>query len=275
MKTVFISGATSGIGKATALALAKINYEIVFVARNREKAESVKNEIITQSGNQNINYLLADLASKRQVKECVSSFKSEHSQLDVLINNAGVCLPQRRVTGDGLEEMFQINHLSYFMFSLLLSDLLEQSDDPRIVNVSSNAHITGEFDPGNLQSERKFSPFQTYRNTKLLNILFTLELAERFKEKGITVNALHPGVVSTNFGGEFTGAYRFFGRIVKLFLISTKKGAETSVYLATSDEVRDMTGKYFIKCKPAETDNAAITLQNRSILWDQSEVLSV
>lgn len=274
MKTVLITGATSGIGRETASGLAAMSYEIVFVARNREKAESVKKEITTKSGNQKVSYILADLASKSQIRECVSAFKNKYSSLDVLINNAGVCLPKRRITADGMEEMFQINHLSYFMFSNLLTDLLEKSDNPRIVNVSSGAHIKGHFDPGNFQSEKKFSPFGTYRNTKLLNILFTFELAHRLKGKGITVNALHPGVVSTNFGSEFKGVYQFFGRIVKLFLISAEKGAETSVYLASSDEVKDVTGKYFIKCKPAETQNAAITIENRRTLWEISEILS-
>ena len=160
MRTVLITGATSGIGKAAALALAKLDYEVVFVARNKEKAEVVKSEINSSSGNQKISYILADLCSKKQVGECVSIFRSKHSRLDILINNAGVCLPERRITVDGMEEMFQINHLSYFMFSQLLTDLLQKGDDPRIVNVSSDAHASGEFDPGNFQSEKKFSPFR-------------------------------------------------------------------------------------------------------------------
>jgi NAD(P)-dependent dehydrogenase (short-subunit alcohol dehydrogenase family) len=274
MKTVLITGATSGIGKATASALASMNYKIVFIARNREKAESVKDKIFRISGNRNIDYILADLSSKQQLKESVIRFKRDFKKLDVLINNAGVCLPERRVTTDGMEEMFQINHLSYFMFSNLLADVLEKSDDPRIVNVSSNAHIKGLFDPENLQSEKEFSPFGTYRNTKLLNILFTLQLADKLKKKGISVNALHPGVVRTDFGSEFKPAIKILGKVVKLFLISAKEGAETSVYLASSDEIKGVTGKYFMKCKPAEMQNAAITPENCKILWEKSEALS-
>lgn len=274
MKTVIITGATAGIGKAIALALASMNYEIVFIARNREKAESVKKEIISASNNNNVDFILADLTSKKQIKESVTLFKKSYQKLDVLINNAGVCLPHRRLTPDGMEEMFQINHLSYFMFSNLLTEFLIKSDGPRIINMSSGAHKKGNFDPGNLQSEKKFSPFGTYRNSKLLNILFSLELAERLRDKGISVNALHPGVVSTNFGSEFRAAYRILGYLVKLFLISAEKGAETAVYLATSDELKGVTGKYFIECKAVEPDNSAITLQNRKMLWEMSEDLS-
>jgi NAD(P)-dependent dehydrogenase (short-subunit alcohol dehydrogenase family) len=140
--------------------------------------------------------------------------------------------------------------------------------------MSSGAHKKGKFDPENLQSEKKFSPFGTYRNTKLLNILFTLELAEKLRDKGITVNALHPGIVRTNFGSEFKVVYRIPGYLVKMLLISAEKGAETAVYLATAAEVRGVTGKYFINCKVVEPDNAAITLQNRRILWEMSEILS-
>jgi NAD(P)-dependent dehydrogenase (short-subunit alcohol dehydrogenase family) len=275
VKTVLITGATAGIGKAIALALASRNYEIVFITRNREKAESVKNEIISASNNNKVDFILADLTSKKQIKESVTLFRKKYQKLDILINNAGVCLPKRRLTPDGIEEMFQINHLSYFMFSNLLIDYLLKSDDPRIINMSSGAHKKGKFDSGNLQSEKKFSPFGTYRNTKLLNILFTLELAERLRDKGITVNALHPGVVRTNFGSEFSTAYRILGRMVKMFLISAEEGAETAVYLATSQEVKGVTGKYFIECKPAEMHNAAITLENCRILWEKSEALSV
>lgn len=274
MKTVLITGATSGIGKATASALASKSYEIVFIARNKEKAESVRNEIVKKSGNSNVHYILADLTSRQQLKDSVVQFTKKYQKLDVLINNAGVCLPEKRITSDGIEEMFQINHLSYFMYSNLLIDVLQKSDDPRIINVCSSAHITGFFDPGNLQSEKDFSSFQTYRNTKLLNMLFSSELSERLKSKGITVNALHPGVVRTEFGKEFEGPLKVMSKIVKLFLMSPEKGAETTVYLASSDEVKGVSGKYFIKCKQAEPENEAITLQNRRILWEKSEVLT-
>jgi len=274
MKTVLITGATSGIGKATAHALAAMGYEVILAVRNVDKAEAVKQEIISQTKNRNVNYIIADLTSQKQVRECIETFKKNYQSLDVLINNAGVCLPKKRITNDGMEESFQINHLSYFMFSNLLIDSLKKSANPRIIVVSSGAYAGGKFDPDNFQSEKGFSSFGTYSNTKLLNILFTLELAERLKDTSITVNALHPGVVSTNFGSEIKGLYSVLYGIFKVFLLSPEKGAETSVYLASSEEVKNVTGKYFVKCKPAEIKNAYINPGNRKILWEKSLLLS-
>ena len=274
MKTVLITGATSGIGKATAHALAAMGYQVILAARNLDKAEAVKQEIISQTGNNNINYIITDLTSKIRVRESIETFKKNYQSLDVLINNAGVCLPRKRITNDGMEESFQINHLSYFMFSNLLIDNLKKSANPRIIVVSSGAYAGGKFDPDNFQSEKGFSPFGTYSNTKLLNILFTLELAERLKDTPITVNALHPGVVSTNFGSEIKGLYSVLYGIFKVFLLSPEKGAETSVYLASSEEVKNVTGKYFVKCKPAEIKNVYVTPGNRKILWEKSLLLS-
>ena len=208
MKTVLITGANSGIGKATAIELAAKGYQIVFIARNPEKAEAVKNEIISSSGNSNVDFIIGDLLSLPEVRKCAEIFKEKYQKLDVLINNAGVCLPERKITGDGFEHMFQINHLSHFLLTNLLLDLLKKRDEPRIINVSSGGYKAGKFDPENLQSEKKFGSFSTYCDTKLLNILFTFELAEKLKGTGITVNALHPGVVRTNFAGELKGYFR-------------------------------------------------------------------
>jgi retinol dehydrogenase 12 len=274
MKTVLITGGNSGIGKATVSELAAKNHQVIFVARNREKAELVKNEIIASSKNKNVDFILADLTSKKQVRECAGTFKERYQKLDILINNAGVCLPEKRITIDGMEESFQINHLSHFMLTCLLIDELKKSDNPRIINVSSAGHSSGKFDPENLQSEKKFGSFSTYCNTKLLNILFTFELAERLRGTGITVNALHPGVVSTNFAHELKGIYHMFNIIFKPFLLSPKEGAVTPVYLASSDVVKKVTGKYFVKCKPVETKNEFITPENQKILWEKSQELS-
>jgi retinol dehydrogenase 12 len=274
MKTVLITGANSGIGKATALALATIGYKVVFIARNLQKAEALKKEIVSKTKNEAVYFILADLLSLQQVQDSALTFKQQHENLDILINNAGVCLPERKITEDGFEEMFQINHLSHFLLTNLLLDQLEKNNESRIINVSSAGHKVGKFDLDNLQSEHHFGSLSTYCNTKLLNLLFTFELAERLKGTGVTVNALHPGVVRTNFAGEMKGIFNALNQMYRPFLITPEKGATTSIYLATSDEVRNVTGKYFVKCKAVEPKNKFITTNNQKLLWDKSMELS-
>lgn len=270
MRTVLITGGNSGIGKATVAGLAHKGWHVIFTARNKKKADAVKKEIIDLSNNQNVDYLLADLTSIKQVKECAEAFKNKYQNLDVLINNAGVCLPERRITPDGMEESFQINHLSHFILTNLLIDYLKYSDDPRIINVSSAAHAAGRFDPDNLQSEKHYSSIRTYADTKLYNILFTLELAARLEASGIRVNALHPGVVSTNFGHEFGGIFNFVYNIGRIIMITPEKGAKTSIYLASSGDISNVTGKYFVRCRPARLKNPYLTETNRKLLWQKS-----
>lgn len=270
MKTVLITGGSSGIGKATVTGLAQKGWQVVFTARNQQKAEAVKREIIEVSGNENIDFLIVDLTSVKQVRDCAETFKKRFEKLDVLINNAGVCLPDQRITIDGLEESFQINHLSHFILTNLLLDILKKSDDPRIINLSSAAHKAGRVDTDYIQGSKPYNSFRTYSDTKLYNILFTLELAEKLKETGITVNALHPGVVGTNFGNEFGGIFKILYTLGKTFMITPEKGAVTSLYLADSDEVKNITGKYFVRCKPVALKNPHITPENRRKLWEKS-----
>jgi len=270
MKTVLITGANSGIGKATAIELAANGYQVVFIARNIQKAQEVKNEIISSSGNKYVDFIIGDLLSLTEVRKSAELFMEKYQKLDILINNAGVCLPERKITPDGFEHMFQINHLSHFLLTHKLLDLLKMSDEPRIINVSSAGYKAGKFDPENLQGEKKFGSFTTYCDTKLLNILFTFELAERLKGTGITVNALHPGVVRTNFAGELKGVFGLLNNMFKPFLISPKKGAATSVYLALSEEVKNISGNYFEKCKTVVPKNEYINSANQKLLWDRS-----
>jgi retinol dehydrogenase-12 len=270
MKIALVTGGTSGIGKATVAGLAAMDYQVVFLARNKEKAVEVKREIIDSSGNKSVDYILADFTSKKEVRDCTETFKTRYPKLDVLINNAGVCLPVRRITGDGLEESFQINHLSHFILTNLLIDELKKSDDPRIINVSSAAHSAGRFDPDNLLFEKEYSSFRTYADTKLINILFTLELAEVLKDSGITVNALHPGVVGTNFAHEFGGIFKILYRLGKPFMITPEKGSVTTLYLASSDHVKYVSGKYFVRCKTVRLKNPYLTIENRKALWQKS-----
>ncbi|HAM09762.1 MAG: hypothetical protein A2X05_14345 [Bacteroidetes bacterium GWE2_41_25] len=270
MKNALVTGGTSGIGKATVAGLAAGDYQVVFQASDKEKADKVKREVILSTGNKNIDYILADFTSKREVRTCAETFKKNYPKLDILINNADVCLPERRITADGLEESFQINHLSHFILTNLLLDELKKSDDPRIINVSSAAHAAGRFDPDNLQGEKGYSPFRAYADTKLINIMFTLELAERLKDSGISVNALHPGVVSTNFAHEFGGVFKILYKLGKPFMITPEKGSVTSLYLASSDHVKYVSGKYFAKCKTVRLKNQYLTEENRKVLWQKS-----
>jgi retinol dehydrogenase-12 len=274
MNTVLITGANSGIGKITAIELAKKGFRVVFVVRNIQKAEALKKEIETITNSNVIDYIVADLTSLKQVRACAETFKQRYKSLDVLINNAGVCLPTRRITEDGFEEMFQVNHLSHFLLTNLLLDELKMSPAARIINVSSAGHIPGKFDLNNLQSENKFSSMGTYCNTKLLNVLFTVELAEQLKSTGITVNALHPGVVRTNFAGEIKGIFSVVNAIARKLYISPEKGSETTIYLASSNDVKNITGKYFAKCKETKTRNSAINNANQKALWEKSVELT-
>jgi len=274
MKTVLITGANSGIGKSTAITLASKGFHIMFIARDELSAEIAKQEIISVSRNNAVDYILADLLSLKEVRRVAEKFKKICPTLDILINNAGVCLPDKRISEDGFEAMFQINHLSHFLLTNLLMDMLKKSEKARIINVSSAGYRSGTFDIDNLQSEKKFGSFSTYCNTKLLNILFTFELAELLKNTAITANCLHPGVVNTNFAGEFRGIYGLMGKIFKPFLISPEKGAATSIYLATSEEVSQVSGKYFEKCSITEPRNKAINIVNQKILWVKSMELA-
>jgi len=270
MKTVLITGATSGIGRATALALAKRNFGIVFIARNLTKAEELIKEIKNVSYDAAVDYIIADLSSLNQVRKCAESFRKKYQQLDVLINNAGICLPERRITVDGLEETFQVNHLSHFLLTYLLTEELKNTPASRVINVSSAVYKNGVFDAKNFQSEHGFNSFGTYSNTKLLNILFTVELAERLRSSGTTVNTLHPGVVKTNFGSEMKGFHKTLSTLFSPFLLTPEFGATTSVYLASSDDVKNISGKYFEKCKVKEYENEAVNAANRKILWEKS-----
>ena len=270
MKTVLITGGNAGIGRATAIGLAQRGWRVVFTSRSIERAESAKKIIIESSSNREVEYILVDFTSIKQVKECAETFMKRFNNLDVLINNAGVCLPERRITPDGMEESFQINYLSHFILTNLLINMLRKSNDPRIINLSSAAHKAGRFDPGNLQSEKQYISIRTYADTKLYNIMFTQELAERLIGSGISVNVLHPGVVSTNFGNEFGALFNFIYNLGRVIMISPEKGAKTSIYLATSESVRNISGRYFIRRKPVKLKNPYLTDKNRKLLWQKS-----
>ncbi|MGH0028166.1 MAG: SDR family oxidoreductase [Myxococcota bacterium] len=280
-RTCLVTGATSGIGTETALALARQGAHVVISGRSAEKAEATRSDIVRKSGNPNVDVLLADLSSLAEVRKLADSFLAGYPALHVLVNNAGVVHTERRVTVDGFEATFAVNHLAYFLLTNLLLDRLRQSAPARIVNVASDAHAFGSMDWDDLQSERAFGgplPFvsgmRVYGRSKLANILFNTELARRLEGSGVTANCLHPGMVRTGLGQNNGGiAATVAGLLMLPLALSPARGAETSIYLASSPEVEGVSGRYFAKKREARLSRDARDTDAARRLWDISAEL--
>ena len=270
-KVCLVTGGTNGIGKATAQALAKMGATVVIVGRDAQKAALVSKEIQESSGNPNVDWLLADLSSQQDIRRIASEFKNKYSKLHVLINNAGGTFMTRQLSVDGIEMTFSLNHLAYFLLTNLLLDTILASSPARIINVSSDAHSGGKIEFDNLQGERSYSGIGPYGNSKLANILFTNELARRLEGTGVTVNVLHPGLVSTGFGKNNPGLLmKIMGVVIPLIARSPEEGAETSIYLVSSPAVQNITGKYFVDCKVTQPAPQATDSAVAKKLWDVS-----
>ncbi|MAL18544.1 MAG: retinol dehydrogenase [Balneola sp.] len=272
-KLCVITGANSGIGFETTKALAKQGAYIVMVCRNEDKAEAARQQIIDETSNPGIEIVLCDFAIQSEIRTAAEHIKKNYEKIDVLINNHGFVAAEREETVDGLEKTFAVNHIGYFLFTNLLLDHIKASDYARIVSVASEAHKTGEFNPENIQLSEGFSPMKAYGNSKLFNILFTKELAHRLTETHVTANCLHPGVVASNFAQSGSWLLRTFFTIGKLFMVSPKKGAQTSIYLATSDDVENVNGAYFKNEKAATPSKTARDADAAAELWKMSEKL--
>ena len=242
-----VTGATSGIGKATTLALATAGARVILVGRSLEKGESTRAEIVRGSGNDRVDLLVADLSSQQAIRHLAAEIDNRYPHLHVLVNNAGGIWSKRLVTVDGLETTFAVNHLAYFLLTSLLLNLLKASADARVVNVGSAWH-SGVINFDDLQSEQSYSMLRAYRQSKLANLLFTYELARRLAGSGVTANAVHPGFVASSFG-RHAGWFSYGTVLAKPFGKSPEQGARTSIYLASSPEVDGVSGKYFIDCK--------------------------
>ncbi|MFW9950640.1 MAG: SDR family oxidoreductase [Candidatus Thorarchaeota archaeon] len=266
-KIVMITGANSGIGKATAIELAKMGATIVMVCRNLETGKKAKEDIITLSGNNDIDLFQCDLSSQAEIRRLVDDFKQKYNKLNVLINNAGVVLSKRAECIDGVEMNFAVNYLAPFLLTNLLLDTLIQSAPSRVINVSSEVHRNSKLDFDDLQCDTNYGAFKTYGKSKLALLLFTYELSRRLEGKGVTVNAVHPGVVKTNLGRDQSWFAQIF---TKIFFKSPERGAETSIYLASSPEVRNITGKYFAKKISKESSIESYNKENAKKLWDTS-----
>ncbi len=273
-KVCMITGATSGIGLAAARQLAQLGMELFLVCRNQEKGEQVINMIQNETGNDKLHLITGDLASLQEVRSVAHTFLQYNKPLHILLNNAGVFNTQRKLTKNGYEEMFAVNHLAHFLLTNLLLNCIKASAPARIVNVASGAHMLVKginFD--DLNFDNNFRSLKVYSHSKLANVLFTHELAKRLQDTKVTVNSAYPGEVGTGLGTQNGLFGKVLSAIMKLFLRTPERGAETSIYLCTSKEIESISGKNFRDCKeklpkPWATDD--ITAQK---LWDVSKKL--
>ncbi len=272
-KVALVTGGTSGIGKATATALAAMGADVVVVGRNRERGERAVEEIRAQTGGR-VDLALADLSSQAEVRTLAGEFKRRYDRLDVLVNNAGLVQSERTETVDGLETTFAINHLAAFLLTDLLLDVLQESAPSRIVTVSSEAERWGNIDFNDLQSRKKYRGFPVYGMTKLANILFTYELAGRLEGTGVTATCMHPGAVNTRFGTNNSGPMTILFRAFKPFMRSPEQGADTLVWLASSPDVEGVSGRYYADRKAIEPKKIANDPEARRRLWEESERLT-
>jgi NAD(P)-dependent dehydrogenase (short-subunit alcohol dehydrogenase family) len=269
-KVCMVTGASSGIGKETAVKLAELGAAVVIVCRNGDRGAKAMGDVKKRSGSNAVELLLADFASLSSVRALSKEFAEKHSSLNALVNNAGVARLRRSVTADGFETTFQVNYLSEFLLTNLLLDLMKRSAPSRVINVSSVAHYNGHMNFDALQMQRGYGVMKAYSQSKLAQVLFTYELSRRLEGTGVTANCLHPGAVATNIWGNALGPLSFLGKITRLFLISPKEGAETPVYLASSPEVEGVTGKYFERKHEKESSADSRDLALAKKLWDAS-----
>jgi NAD(P)-dependent dehydrogenase (short-subunit alcohol dehydrogenase family) len=271
---VMITGANSGIGRAASLALAKMGATLVMVARNKERGEAARSEIIRKSQNNSVDLLLADLSSLESVRQLATDFKKKYSRLDVLINNAGLFNQRRRVTADGYENTFATNYLASFLLTNLQLDLLKASAPSRIINVSSVGHYNGHINFDDLNLEEEYGGWKAYGQSKLALVLFTHELAKKLQGTGVTVNAVHPGTVATKIWSKPFGPVGFIMALPKLFMTSPEKGAETIIYLASSPDAKGLNGEYLEKLKVKKSSDESYDEEIAQRLWDVSAKLT-
>jgi NAD(P)-dependent dehydrogenase (short-subunit alcohol dehydrogenase family) len=273
-RVCLVTGGNSGIGKATALGLAKLDATVVIVSRDKDKGEAALLEIRTMSGNKNVDAMVADLSSQDSVRELAHDFRARYKKLNVLINNAGVFLPKRVATVDGLEATFATNHLGHFLLTNLLLDELKASAPARIINITSDAHRGTEIDFEDLEGEKKYSGYHAYGQSKLANVLFTYQLAKKLEGTGVTVNCLHPGVVRTGFGKDQMGLMSIMVRILAPFMSSAQKAARAVIYLATSPNLEGVSGRLFSKGKETKSSAESYDTASAERLWKVSAELT-
>ncbi|MHB8628627.1 MAG: SDR family oxidoreductase [Aggregatilineales bacterium] len=273
-KICLITGANSGLGYETALALAKMGAQVVMVCRNRAKGEAAQADIKAKSGNATVDLLIADLSVQKSIRELAQTFKTKYEHLHVLVNNAGLVFGKRGVTADGYEQTFALNHLGYFLLTNLLLDTLKASAPARIVNVASEAETMGELNFDDLMAEKRYGSLRAYGVSKRANIVFTYELAKHLAGMGVTANCVHPGGVRTNFGASAGGAMALAVKLFGLFALSPEQGAQTIIWLASSPEVEGITGQYFAKKHPIKSAAQTYDPEVQEKLWQVSEQMT-
>jgi NAD(P)-dependent dehydrogenase (short-subunit alcohol dehydrogenase family) len=279
-KTCLITGSTSGIGKEIAIRLAKMKANVVLVGRTKARCEATLEEIkrnasIDTNNKNRISYLLADLSSQASIHQLAKEFLATYDRLDVLLNNAGVFLPKRFTTVDGIEYTFAVNHLAPFLLTNLLFERIKASSPSRIITTSSVAHRGAHINFDDLQFERRpYNGVKAYGQSKLANILFTKELSRRSNGSGVTSNCFHPGAVRTNLVQSGPWYYRFIWAIISAFFVSPRRGADTAIYLASSSKVEGISGKYFVKRKEVTLSDLADDYDAAVRLWKISEELT-
>ena len=268
-KVCIITGATSGIGEATAHQLARMNATVIIVSRDPKKCARVVSEIKEQTNNSSVDFLAADLSSQKEIRRIVEEFRSRYHRLDILVNNAGAIFLSRFKSADGIEKTFALNHLAYFMLTNLLLDMLIASAPARIINVTSAKHTGAVMNFEDLEFRKGYSGQKAYMQSQLANLLFTFELAHRLEGRGVTVNAVHPGFVETNLGKNNAGIFKPLISLLRIGGLTPQEAARYIISLASSSEIAEVSGSYFFKDK-ATSSLAAYYEESARLLWEVS-----
>ena len=271
-KTVVVTGATNGIGRASARALARMGAKLILVARDPGRAEETRAEIVRAAPGSEVRVVLADLSAQAEVRRAAAEILATGTPIHVLLNNAGVTQLARSETVDGIETTFAVNHLAYYLLTLLLLERIRASAPARIVNVASDAHrFGGPLDFDDLGAQKSFSWMGVYGRSKLANILFTRELARRLEGTGVTVNCLHPGAVRTGLGqNNDAPVLKLLVKVAQLFMRAPEKGAETSIWACSAPELAKVSGRYFADCRERKPHAIALDDAAARRLWDVS-----
>ena len=276
-KNCIVTGGNSGIGFETSLALANLGANVIILCRNQDKAETAVKSIKAKSQNTHVEYILADLSSQKSIKDAAKYILKAFDHIDVLVNNAGTWLSKLMLTDDGIEKQFAVNHLAYFLLTHELLGALQKSDDARIICVGSDSHFHGKIYFDNLNLSNNYNGLRAYAQSKLANTLFVYELDRQLKSRGIqqiSINCVQPGLVKTDIGLKHTISLHWIvWRIRRMGGVSPAKGAETSIYLATSEEAKGQSGKYWDKCKPKPSSKRSYNQDDAKQLWQESQQL--